>query len=184
MSATTAPPAQPATVASLLRDPRLPQILVLASLLAYGLASGAITVVPTVAAAILVRDAERTVVTMASDYRGAPEDFALVVPVPSVLTREQIHVAEPALVEHLDAYTAPRLVEYHDPDPCSPRLELRRDVLFESESAAAGAPGAGRGKAAGVRIEAVYTVGEYDVVLLSADEWKTFNGDSINFWPS
>ena len=28
-------------------------------------------------------------------------------------------MVEPATVDHLDAYTAPRLVEYHDPDPCA-----------------------------------------------------------------
>ena len=31
-------------------------------------------------------------------------------------------MVEPATVDHLDAYTAPRLVEYHDPDPCAPQM--------------------------------------------------------------
>ena len=30
----------------------------------------------------------------------------------------QIHVGDRELFEHIDAYSAPRLVEYYDPDPC------------------------------------------------------------------
>ena len=66
---------------------------------------------------VLVRDDDRTVITMANDFQGDVEDFAVVIPVPTFIEREQINVADRALVEHLDAYTAPRLVEYHDPDP-------------------------------------------------------------------
>src|SRR5215472_10292528 len=68
----------------------------------------------------LVRHDGKTVMTMANDYRGAPQEFALVIPVPTFLERDQIHVGEPALLEHLDAYSAPRLVEYFDPNPCPP----------------------------------------------------------------
>jgi len=31
-------------------------------------------------------------------------------------------VGERAVIEHLDAYTAPRLVEYFDENPCRPRM--------------------------------------------------------------
>ena len=68
---------------------------------------------------VLVRDGDRTVLTMASDFRGDPKEFAVVVPVPTVIERDQIHVANKALIDHLDAYTSPRLVEYFDPDPCA-----------------------------------------------------------------
>src|SRR5262245_37882653 len=67
---------------------------------------------------VLVRDGDRTVMTMVSDFQGDPKEFALVIPVPTLLQREQIHVGDKALVEHLDAYSAPRLVEYFDADPC------------------------------------------------------------------
>ena len=67
---------------------------------------------------VLVRDGNRTVITMANDFEGDVEDFAMVIPVPTFIEREQINVADRALIEHLDAYTAPRLVEYFDPDPC------------------------------------------------------------------
>ena len=63
---------------------------------------------------VLVRDRNRTILTMANDYRGEPEEFALVVPVPTFIERQQIHVGDRAIIDHLDAYSAPRLVEYHD----------------------------------------------------------------------
>ena len=67
---------------------------------------------------VLVRDGDRTVLTMANDYQGSLKEFAVVVPVPTFLRREQIHVGDRALVDHLDAYSAPRLVEYFDANPC------------------------------------------------------------------
>ena len=67
---------------------------------------------------VLVRDGDRTVMTMANDFEGEPKEFAVVIPVPTFLTREQIHVGDKALVDHLDAYSAPRLVEYFDQNPC------------------------------------------------------------------
>ena len=60
---------------------------------------------------VVARKDHNTVITMAADYQGEAKDFALVVPVPEILEKGQIHVASKALVEHLDAFTAPRLVE-------------------------------------------------------------------------
>src|SRR5215470_5960450 len=67
---------------------------------------------------VLVRDEDRTVMTMANDFKGDPKEFAMVIPVPTVLERGQIRVADRALIDHLDAFSSPRLVEYFDPDPC------------------------------------------------------------------
>jgi hypothetical protein len=41
---------------------------------------------------VLAWDAGHTVITMASDYQGDPREFALVVPVPTFIEREQIDV--------------------------------------------------------------------------------------------
>src|SRR5438477_7788487 len=68
---------------------------------------------------VLVRNEDKTVITMANDFKGDPKEFAIVVPVPTVLEKGQIRVSDRTLVAHLDAYTAPRLVEYFDPDPCT-----------------------------------------------------------------
>lgn len=117
---------------------------------------------------VLVRDGDRTVLTMSSDYRGEPEEFALVVPVPTFLERGQIHVGNQAAIDHLDAYTAPRLVEYHDDNPCHRWQE--RAVMAAPPVAEAAGDGARRAEALGVTIEAAYTVGEYDILILSAEE--------------
>src|SRR6185295_20106774 len=69
---------------------------------------------------VLARDGETTAITMASDYEGEPKEFAVVIPVPTFIERKQIGVVESKTIDQLDAYTAPRLVEYHDPDPCTP----------------------------------------------------------------
>jgi hypothetical protein len=136
---------------------------------------------------VLVRDGDRTVLTMSNDFKGDPKEFAIVIPVPTVLQREQIHVAEKALIDHLDAYSSPRLVEYFDENPC-------QQVMYEKDMAAApraggvegGAiGGAARAKSLGVTIEATYTVGEYDILILSAKQsnglatWLTENGYRI-----
>jgi hypothetical protein len=114
---------------------------------------------------VFARHDGKTVLTMVNDYQGALQEFALVVPVPSVLERGQIHVTENALVDHLDAYTAPRLVEYFDEDPCRVDLERRSTAMPASPQ-----PDAVSAAALGVTIEATYTVGEYDIVILSAEQ--------------
>lgn len=115
---------------------------------------------------VLVRDGERTVLTMANDFKGDPKEFAIVIPVPTFLEKSQIHVGESALIDHLDAYTSPRLVEYFDPNPCAP------PIMYEMAPAAApltkSAASRARADFLGVKIEAEYTVGEYDIIILSA----------------
>ena len=87
----------------------------------YFVAKGDSSMFNRVSKVVIARHLDRTVITMANDYRGDPSEFALVIPTPTVLGRDQINVAEPALVDHLDAFTAPRLVEYFDEDPCMQR---------------------------------------------------------------
>jgi len=132
---------------------------------------------------VLVRDQDRTVLTMANDYKGDPREFAIVVPVPTFLERGQIHVGDRGVIEHLDAYSAPRLVEYFDEDPCQ--------MVMLERAAKAAAPMSSavrreeRDKALGVTVEATYTVGEYDIVILSAEQsegletWLRENGYRI-----
>jgi hypothetical protein len=133
---------------------------------------------------VLVRDGDRTVLTMANDFQGDSKEFAVVVPVPTFIERGQIHVADKALIDHLDAYSAPRLVEYHDDDPCRP--QIAEDMVGISGGVAA-APmrQSSRRNSLGVTVEASYTVGEYDILILSAREssgletWLRENGYRI-----
>ncbi len=119
---------------------------------------------------VLVRDGNRTVITMANDFEGDVEDFAVVIPVPTKIEREQINVGDRAIVEHLDAYTAPRLVEYHDANPCM--LYERYDMAANQSlpMSAAAKQVRKEARSLGVTIEASYTVGEYDILILSAKE--------------
>jgi hypothetical protein len=131
---------------------------------------------------VLVRDGDRTVMTMANDFKGDPREFAVVIPVPAVLQRGQIRVGDKAVIDHLDAYSAPRLVEYHDPDPC---LEAMYDRSSVAEAIAVRGQAPARMQSRGVTIEARYTVGEYDILILSAREsaglemWLRENGYRI-----
>src|SRR5438477_3175721 len=133
---------------------------------------------------VLVRDGDRTVMTMANDFEGEPKEFAVVIPVPTVLARDQIHVGEKTLVDHLDAYSAPRLVEYFDQNPCD-RRDYRAAVPMAAARAATVQESVHLAKALGVTIEAQYTVGEYDILILSAQQssgletWLRQNGYRI-----
>jgi hypothetical protein len=109
---------------------------------------------------VLVRQDDKTVLTMANDFKGDPKEFAIVVPVPTVLQKDQIHVGDKALLDHLDAYSAPRLVEYFDGDPCDMREYDRLRPLAAASPAPEKAAGATRARSLGVTIEAHYTVGE------------------------
>ncbi|SNS18618.1 DUF2330 domain-containing protein [Antarctobacter heliothermus] len=117
---------------------------------------------------VFVRDGDRSAITMSSDYRGAPKDFALIVPTPRVLLRDQIRTVEAETVQHLDDYTAPRLVEYHDRDPCAPiPLPMISMTAVVNEAAP---PLAVRARSLGVTIEAEYAVGTYDILILGAEQ--------------
>jgi hypothetical protein len=126
---------------------------------------------------VLVRDGDRTVMTMANDFKGDPKEFAVVIPVPTALQREQIHVADKALIDHLDAYSAPRLVEYFDPDPCAPIPEAKAMRAAPAPQLSVAGNIADRAHALGVTIEATYTVGEYDILILSAKQ-----SDGLTTW--
>src|SRR4026207_496083 len=67
---------------------------------------------------ILVRDGNRTVITMYNDFKGNLKDFAMVVPVPVVLQQKDIKVVDQAIFNTLNEYSKPRLVEYYDQNPC------------------------------------------------------------------
>lgn len=136
---------------------------------------------------ILARNGTRTVITMSSDFKGDVKDFAMVVPVPVILKESDIRVADQSIFDKLDAYSAPRLAEYYDPNPC-----YQYDYYYGpasksmNEMALTDAISLNKdGEDYGVKIEAKYTVGEYDILILSAEEsgglkiWLTKNGYKI-----
>ena len=136
---------------------------------------------------ILVRDGRKTVITMSNDFNGNFKDFAMVVPVPVVLQRDQIKVVRRDVFDYLDAYSAPRLVEYYDNNPCW-QIEYLSDDLNISMSRAPMSVDLKEESVTSnkyVKIEARYQVGEYDILLLSATQstglrdWLISNGYKI-----
>lgn len=135
---------------------------------------------------VIARHDNKTVITMANDFKGEVKEFAMVVPVPTVLDQDQIHIGDAAVLKHLADYSAPRLVEYFDKNPCV-RYELmeRRSLDMAKNMAPASASARERDTALGVTVEAQYTVGEYDILILSAKEshgletWLAENGYKI-----
>ena len=121
---------------------------------------------------VMMRDGMRTVLSMQNNYEGPPESFAMIVPVPVILQKENVRTLPKDLFDKVDKMTAPRLVEYWEQDPCGGLSGI-------------GYGGGGRGMAApsqrakssladdrdlGVTVEAKFDVGEYDVVILSAKD--------------
>jgi len=88
-------------------------------------------------------------------------------------------------IDHIDAYTAPRLVEYYDQDPCAPTPQVAAAPMMMMRSGAARQRVKAEQVSHGVTVEASYDVAEYDVQILSATQsnglgtWLTENGYRI-----
>jgi hypothetical protein len=130
---------------------------------------------------VLLRKDNHTVMTLQNNYQGPPEDFALVVPVPVVLHKEDVKTLPHDVFDHIDSLSAPRLVEYWEQDPCSPRYKEYERLRRHAASAPMKKGGGGGDKDLGVKIEAQFVVGEYQIVILSAkdsgglDQWLRIN---------
>ncbi len=127
---------------------------------------------------VIARDGERTILTMANDFQGAVKDFAMVVPVPVAVKKEQVHVGKRAAIEKLDAFSQPRLVEYFDPDPCTQQIEDRvyKNSVPLPSATRARAP-RGRDSDLGVTVEDSFKVNEFQILILSARE-----SDGLETW--
>ncbi len=121
---------------------------------------------------VLMREGTRTVLSMQNNYQGPPEDFAMVIPVPVVLQEDNVKTLSNELFSHVDRLSAPRLVEYWEQDPCyvEPPWDgnpmVRSSMLMPSPSVES----AEEEDDLGVTIEAQFTVGEYEVAILSAKD--------------
>jgi len=126
---------------------------------------------------VLMRVDNRTVLSMQNDYKGPPDRFAMVVPVPVVLQQAQVKTLPRDVFARLEDQDAPRLVEYWEQDPC---VDL--DLHFKPGSGGglgvigAAATGASAGAAPRVVVEAQFTVGEYEIVILSSNDSLALDG--------
>ncbi|HTM21846.1 MAG TPA: DUF2330 domain-containing protein [Kofleriaceae bacterium] len=133
---------------------------------------------------VLMREGTHTVLSMQNNYQGPPENFAMVVPVPVVLQEQNVKTLPLEVFARVDKLGAPRLVEYWEQDPCQPEpdYEVRRPMMMTPEEAPMDDKSGGD---LGVKIEAQFKVGEYDIVILSAsestglDKWLRLNRYTI-----
>ena len=134
---------------------------------------------------VMMREGQRTVLSMQNTYQGPAEDFAMVVPVPVVLKEENVKTLDPAVFDKVDKMASPRLVEYWEQDPCAHPKDDFDDTPKASPSPGRAAEKKDSDKGGGVKIEAQFKVAEYDIVILSAtdssslDRWMATNKYSV-----
>jgi MYXO-CTERM domain-containing protein len=135
---------------------------------------------------VLMREGTRTVLSMTNNYQGPPQDFAMVVPVPIVLQKENVKTLSHELFNRIDQLDAPRLVEYWEHDPCQEPYGYE----FSDDPLASGGFGPNdatiRGNPAPpVEVLNRFSVGEYQIVILGAQDslalgtWLRQNGYRI-----
>jgi hypothetical protein len=123
---------------------------------------------------VLMRDGLRTVLSMSNDYEGPPEGFAMVIPVPIVLQKENVKTLSRELFDRIDRLDSPRLVEYWELDPC--RVVHEYGYEFSDDPLAAGGFGPNdatirlRSGPARVQVLNRFSSGEYEVVILGAQD--------------
>jgi MYXO-CTERM domain-containing protein len=95
----------------------------------------------------------------------------MVVPVPVVLQEADVKTLPHDVLAKLEVMDAPRLVEYWEQDPCAPERDYK-DMPKKMRGRAASGTGQGYGADpdTGVTVEAQFSVGEYDIVILSATD--------------
>ncbi|HJL15847.1 MAG TPA: DUF2330 domain-containing protein, partial [Sandaracinaceae bacterium LLY-WYZ-13_1] len=123
---------------------------------------------------VMMREGAHTVLSFQNDYFGPAEDFALVVPVPVVLSEGDVRTLDRGLFDRLQAVAAPHMVELWEQPPCPiarPRRSMRRPAL-DSLAGSGGRGGIGAAQAAPppVVVEAQFQEGEYDITILGADD--------------
>jgi hypothetical protein len=121
---------------------------------------------------IIARQDEKTVLTMANDFQGSVKDFALVVPVPVAIKKEQVNIGDPEIIKKLDTFSQPRLVEYFDRNPCQiiRRRTQNAPVPSRATSRISDREESNSAAALGVTIEDKFQTGEYTILILSAKD--------------
>lgn len=122
---------------------------------------------------VLMRDETKIVLSMQNNYQGPPEGFALVIPVPVVLKKEDVKTLPKEVFDRVEQLDAPRLVEYWERDPCDPRPYLDRESM--KDFLQSGSVREESERDYGVKIEAQFSVAEYEIVVLSAKESTGLN---------
>ena len=134
---------------------------------------------------VLMREGTRTVLSMQNNYQGPPSDFAMVVPVPVVLQKENVKTLPADVFTRVEGMSAPRLVEYWEQDPCATEPDYYMGGGPMPSAPMMAAESAAKAEDYHVKIEAKFEVGEYQIVILSAsdstglDHWLSDQGYKI-----
>jgi MYXO-CTERM domain-containing protein len=119
---------------------------------------------------VLMRKGTRTVLSMQNNYKGPPEAFAMIVPVPVVLHEQDVKTLTKDVFAHVEMMGAPRLVEYWEQDPCAPPVDYNGIPAPTAKGAAYALDDFEADDKLGVKIEAKFTVGEYQILILAAKD--------------
>jgi len=133
------------------------------------------------------REGRRTTLTLFNDFKGDTTDFATLIPVPEILGPEDVKVVDPGIIARWDAFSAPREVSYSCSDFATEQQLASPHIGcgYADYALAAGMEDMSLDSGATVGVEAQFTVGAYDIVILSADEsggllqWLNSNGYAI-----
>lgn len=119
---------------------------------------------------VMMREGKRTVLSMRNNYQGPPQGFAMVVPVPVVLQEANVKTLPDEVFDRVDRLSAPRLVEYWEQDPCYVPPQLVYEMAASEDESEGGGTPPPTTASLGVKIEAQFDVGEYNIVILSAKD--------------
>lgn len=145
------------------------------------------------ASVVVVREGARSVMTLAVDVVGPAAPLALVVPVPPELAKADVRVVPADVVDHLERFAGPRVVELVEQDPCAdaadagargPAASAAAPQSLADKIAAWKARGGGPKAAAPAPAAAASgpSTGDYEVTVLGAadsiglDKWLEKNG--------
>ncbi len=139
---------------------------------------------------VLAHEEGQTTMTLAMDYTGDLTEFALILPVPEVLTADDVTSPDPQLLEDLDTYSMPREAAYTCDDIVSTSfstLGCASSFGCQADNSLSGFDTGGIGDAAAgsVSVESSFSVAGYEFVVLSAEEsadlelWLDNNGYAL-----
>lgn len=82
---------------------------------------------------VVSRAENRTVLTVVPNYQYDGDKLAMLIPVPHLVADTQVRLTERALVSKILKYTAPRALQFKDPDQC--KLSQDTAVVLKKEAA-------------------------------------------------
>ena len=134
---------------------------------------------------VLARQQGQTTLTLANDYSGDLSEFAMVIPVPVVLQPDDVRTVEGDLVATVAKFSEPREVAYTCDDFKPARSQSGLGCVDELSINASADSGSAQ-PPSDVVIESSFSVGIYDIVVLSAEEssslmeWLSTNGYGVD----